>query len=204
MYHGNYFAVCCKNYSDFFLANNLKDITLPLHPQGLSVMKPVVAPVWLCHDVWQMYVLRWAVQSHKDFVATNCNWDLGMPHCDSKGTVFLLSCFNRPRFCSQYWTTCRLNLPWRVLQETYEFNTCTIQYMYMERLSCLTLLCKQVSVQGGGYIIHPSTPFAVHLRKIYIYLHQHLKLYSKYTFISTSVDFINANEVLMLFAINIQ
>ena len=41
------------------------------------------------------------------------------------------------------------------------------------------------------------TPFAVHLRKIYIHLRQQLKLYGKYTFISTSTNFINANELLM-------
>ena len=39
------------------------------------------------------------------------------------------------------------------------------------------------------------TPFAVHLRKIYIHLRQQLKLYGKYTFISTSMNFINANEL---------
>ena len=40
-----------------------------------------------------------------------------------------------------------------------------------------------------------NTPFAVHLRKIYIHLHQPLKLYGKYTFISTFMNFINANEL---------
>ena len=45
------------------------------------------------------------------------------------------------------------------------------------------------------------TPFAVHLRKIYIHLRQQLKLYGKYTFISTSMNFINANELsITLFA----
>ena len=39
------------------------------------------------------------------------------------------------------------------------------------------------------------TPFAVHLRKIYIHLRQQLKLYGKYTFISTSMNFVNANEL---------
>ena len=39
------------------------------------------------------------------------------------------------------------------------------------------------------------TPFAVHLRKIYIHLRQQLKLYGKYTFISTSMNFINVNEL---------
>ena len=39
------------------------------------------------------------------------------------------------------------------------------------------------------------TPFAVHLRKIYIHLRQQLKLHGKYTFISTSMNFINANEL---------
>ena len=39
------------------------------------------------------------------------------------------------------------------------------------------------------------TPFAVHLRKIYIHSRQQLKLYGKYTFISTSMNFINANEL---------
>ena len=45
------------------------------------------------------------------------------------------------------------------------------------------------------------TPFTVHLRKIYIHLRQQLKLYDKYTFISTSMNFINANELsITLFA----
>ena len=45
------------------------------------------------------------------------------------------------------------------------------------------------------------TPFADHLRKIYIHLRQQLKLYGKYTFISTSMNFINANELsITLFA----
>ena len=39
------------------------------------------------------------------------------------------------------------------------------------------------------------TPFAVHLRKMYIHLRQQLKLYGKYTFISTSMKFMNANEL---------
>ena len=39
------------------------------------------------------------------------------------------------------------------------------------------------------------TPSAVHLRKIYIHLRQQLKLYGKYTLISTSMNFINANEL---------
>ena len=44
-------------------------------------------------------------------------------------------------------------------------------------------------------------PFAVHLRKMYIHLRQKLKLYGKYTFISTSMNFINTNELsIMLFA----
>ena len=34
-----------------------------------------------------------------------------------------------------------------------------------------------------------TTPFAVHLRKMYIHLRQQLKLYGKYTFISTSMEF---------------
>ena len=46
-----------------------------------------------------------------------------------------------------------------------------------------------------------TTPFAVHLRKMYIHLRQQLKLYGKYTFISTSMNFINANEIsITLFA----
>ena len=45
------------------------------------------------------------------------------------------------------------------------------------------------------------TPFAVHLRKIYIHLPQQLQLYGKYTFISTSMNFIRANELsIILFA----
>ena len=45
------------------------------------------------------------------------------------------------------------------------------------------------------------TPSTVHLRKIYIHLRQQLKLYGKYTFISTSVNFINADELsLTIFA----
>ena len=44
-------------------------------------------------------------------------------------------------------------------------------------------------------------PSAVHLRKIYIHLRQQLKEYGKHTFISTSMNFINANELsIMLFA----
>ena len=46
-----------------------------------------------------------------------------------------------------------------------------------------------------------NTPFAVHLRKMYIHLRQQLKLYGKYTFISTSVNFIAVKELsIMLFA----
>ena len=52
------------------------------------------------------------------------------------------------------------------------------------------------------------TPFAVHLRKIYIHLRQQLKPYGKYTFISTYMNFINANELsitlLFYICINIQ
>ena len=40
-----------------------------------------------------------------------------------------------------------------------------------------------------------DTPFAVHLRKMHIHLRQQLKLYGKYTFISTSMKFMNANEL---------
>ena len=36
-----------------------------------------------------------------------------------------------------------------------------------------------------------DTPFAVHLRKMHIHLRQQLKLYGKYTFISTSMNFLN-------------
>ena len=50
----------------------------------------------------------------------------------------------------------------------------------------------QICWGKGGSI---NTPFAVHLRKIYIHLCQQLKLYSKYRFISTSMNFINANEL---------
>ena len=50
-------------------------------------------------------------------------------------------------------------------------------------------------------IFPPFTPFAVHLRKIYIHVRQQLKLYGKYTFISTAMNFINANELsITLFA----
>ena len=45
------------------------------------------------------------------------------------------------------------------------------------------------------------TPFAVYLRKMYIHLRQQLKLCGKYTFISTSMNFINAKELsITLFA----
>ena len=45
------------------------------------------------------------------------------------------------------------------------------------------------------------TPFAVYLRKMYIHLRQQLKLCGKYTFISTSMKFINAKELsITLFA----
>ena len=36
-----------------------------------------------------------------------------------------------------------------------------------------------------------NTPFVVHLRKMYIHLSQQLKLYGKYTFIGTSMNFIH-------------
>ena len=49
--------------------------------------------------------------------------------------------------------------------------------------------------QQEDCIENNNTPFAVYLRKIYIYLRQQLKLYGKYTFISTSMNFINANEL---------
>ena len=38
-------------------------------------------------------------------------------------------------------------------------------------------------------------PFAVHLRKRYIHLRQQWKLYGKYTFISTFMNFNNVNEL---------
>ena len=40
-----------------------------------------------------------------------------------------------------------------------------------------------------------TTPFAVHLCKMYIHLRPQLKLHGKYTFISTSMNFINANKL---------
>ena len=46
-----------------------------------------------------------------------------------------------------------------------------------------------------------NTSFAVHLHKMYNHLRQQLKLYGKYTFISTSVNFITVKELsIMLFA----
>ena len=54
---------------------------------------------------------------------------------------------------------------------------------------------------GATRVFCGTTPFAVHLREIYIHLRQQLKLYGKYTFISTSMNFINANELsITLFA----
>ena len=44
-------------------------------------------------------------------------------------------------------------------------------------------------------------PLAVHLRKIYNHLREQLKLQRKYTFITTSINFINVNELsITLFA----
>ena len=55
--------------------------------------------------------------------------------------------------------------------------------------------------EKNSCILLVSTPFAVYLRKIYINLCQQLKLYGKFTFISTSMNFINANELsITLFA----
>ena len=52
------------------------------------------------------------------------------------------------------------------------------------------------AMKKGQTCRKPSyTPFAVHLREIYIHLRQQLKIYGKYTFISTSMNFINANEL---------
>ena len=57
-----------------------------------------------------------------------------------------------------------------------------------------------INVQSSRWI-YIITPLAVHLRKIYIHLRQQLKLYGKYAFISTSMNFINANELsITLFA----
>ena len=51
------------------------------------------------------------------------------------------------------------------------------------------------------YFCFICTPFPVHLLKINIHLRQQLKLYDKYTFISTSMNFINAKELsIKLFA----
>ena len=58
----------------------------------------------------------------------------------------------------------------------------------------------QTVLPNGGRQLS-ITPFAVHLRKMYIHLRQQLKLYGKYTFISTSMKFMNANELsITLFA----
>ena len=55
--------------------------------------------------------------------------------------------------------------------------------------------------QSSSVPVLCNTPFAVHLRKIYIHLRQQVKLYGKYTFISTSMNYINANELsITLFA----
>ena len=43
-----------------------------------------------------------------------------------------------------------------------------------------------------------NTPFVVHLRKMYIHLSQQLKLYGKYTFISTSMNFIHTPHFFFL------
>ena len=44
-----------------------------------------------------------------------------------------------------------------------------------------------------------NTPFVVHLRKMYIHLSQQLKLYGKYTFISTSMNFIHTPHFFLKF-----
>ena len=65
----------------------------------------------------------------------------------------------------------------------------------------LTLLLEQRNNSMTIAVRGTITPFAVHLRKMYIHLRQQLKLYGKYTFISTSMKFMNANELsITLFA----
>ena len=81
--------------------------------------------------------------------------------------------------------------------------------IWYSRMVCYGTGMVNTAADTGWYsIAHPDpvstrhvTPFAVHLRKIYIHLRQQLKLYGKYTFISTSMNFMNANELsITLFA----
>ena len=68
-------------------------------------------------------------------------------------------------------------------------------------IKCSFVMFAHINVQSSLRWIYIITPFAVHLRKIYIHLRQQLKVYGKYTFISTSMNFINANELsITLFA----
>ena len=79
-----------------------------------------------------------------------------------------------------------------------------VEILYEEKVLEAQGLAQQdpfYALNGDVSIFYFNTPFAVHLRKIYIHLRQQLKLYGKYTFISTSMNFINANELsITLFA----
>ena len=72
----------------------------------------------------------------------------------------------------------------------------------MLHLAKISVLCPvDESQRVLYYTLLVITPFAVHLRKMYIHLRQQLKLYGKYTFISTSMKLMNAKELsITLFA----
>ena len=58
----------------------------------------------------------------------------------------------------------------------------------------LVLPCLTHSMRLSLYM-YSFTPFALPLHKIYIHLHQQLKLYGKYTSRSTSTNFIDTNKL---------
>ena len=65
----------------------------------------------------------------------------------------------------------------------------------------IVLLADARDKDTNALFLKVSAPFAVHLHKIYIHLRQQLKLYGKYTLISTSMNFINTSELsITLFA----
>ena len=82
-----------------------------------------------------------------------------------------------------------------------DFIVHTTRGLYVQRIPFNRDFWAELHQKLVSYYFNHFTPFAVHLRKIHIHLHQQLKLYGKYTFISTSMNFINANELsITLFA----
>ena len=88
-----------------------------------------------------------------------------------------------------------------VLRIAFVMGNCCCKYKLLEKSRLLshadmrTIGLSRIFHQVTQLLCNTTTPLAVHLRKMYIHLRQQLKLYGKYTFISTSKNFIKANEL---------